>query len=840
PPGAGPSAREPVSSRPAAGLAARAAAALAALRAELPAFGHDPGRDTARRGEPLGPHASTAGLGPHASTAGPVRPAGARPAPPEGENPVIDPSTGMRPSGRGAGPGRRGPGFTIPLTQETAGLALALFGLVLAGWLVLGWLVGGSTAMFLWILFGWGAPVVALGLILGGAALALAERRGWTPRWGAVAAGELLFVLVLTLVHLAAGKALALALLGEGGGVVGWGLGQLLLKLGEAPAWALAAAAALAAGWWLWRSLPPAWTAPVAAVLGQLLHNLGVPDDTTPAADGEAWPEPGSEPEPLPEPAPRRRSRPILPEPAAPAPAPQITRPAPARPAAAPVDDKKVAGRGPQRKRPASLPPLDLLTANGETHPAPNTADARSQAQTLKQTLLDFGVPVEIVSIKEGPTVTQFGVEPGEFVREMSDGEIQRRKVPVSKIIRLGNDLALALAAPGPIRIEAPVPGRPYVGVEIPNPRKSLVSLRPVLETKEFARVRSPLAIALGRDVAGDPVVADLARMPHLLIAGATGSGKSVCINAIVASLLMNNRPDTLRLLMIDPKMVELPAYNGIPHLVAPVVTDVAQTTAALAWLTLQMDGRYRRFADLGVRNIEDYNALPAKRRGPETLPYIVLIIDELADLMMVAPDDVERQVCRLAQLSRATGIHLVLATQRPSVDVITGLIKANFPARIAFAVATQIDSRVILDGPGADKLLGRGDMLLMTQDSAKLARVQGCYVSDQEIDRLVAFWQNARPDDEPAEPATLPWAGLLEKMEAQDDLLEKALTLLRGKRQVSTSLLQRQLRIGFPRAARLMEQLEEMGAVGPDEGGGRSRQVFLPDSPTDSGPADD
>ena len=261
---------------------------------------------------------------------------------------------------------------------------------------------------------------------------------------------------------------------------------------------------------------------------------------------------------------------------------------------------------------------------------------------------------------------------------------------------------------------------------------------------RDFAKVSSPLAIALGRDVSGDPVVADLTRMPHLLIAGATGSGKSVCINAIICSLLMNNGPESVRLLMVDPKMVELPGYNGIPHLFGPVITDPTHVAGALAWLTLQMDDRYRLFADSGVRNIDEYN----QQNGPldgGALPYIVLVIDELADLMMTAADDIERQICRLAQMSRATGIHLVLATQRPSVDVITGLIKANFPARIAFAVTSQIDSRVILDGPGAEKLLGRGDMLFMAPDSAKLARIQGCFVSDKEIERIVEFWKSGR-----------------------------------------------------------------------------------------------
>jgi S-DNA-T family DNA segregation ATPase FtsK/SpoIIIE len=392
--------------------------------------------------------------------------------------------------------------------------------------------------------------------------------------------------------------------------------------------------------------------------------------------------------------------------------------------------------------------------------------------------------------------------------------------------MRLSNDLALALSASS-IRIEAPVPGRPYVGVEIPNAAKTLVSLRSVLESDEFARVASPLAVALGRDVSGDAVVLDLAALPHLLIAGATGSGKSVCINSIVCSLLMSNDPVTVRLVMVDPKMVELPAYNGVPHLLGQVITDPTQVPAALAWLTLQMDDRYRIFADSGVRNIAGYNRKAAKSRHMEPLPYLILVVDELADLMMSTAFDIERQICRLAQLSRATGVHLVLATQRPSVDVITGLIKANFSARIAFAVTTQIDSRVILDAPGAEKLLGRGDMLYMAPDSPKLVRTQGCFVADREIDAIVEFWKTSYEQTDLGMPVLAPWAGLSEAMTGHDALLEQALEFMRGKTQISTSLLQRQLRIGFPRAARLMEQLEEMGVVGPDEGAGRSRRVL-------------
>jgi S-DNA-T family DNA segregation ATPase FtsK/SpoIIIE len=330
--------------------------------------------------------------------------------------------------------------------------------------------------------------------------------------------------------------------------------------------------------------------------------------------------------------------------------------------------------------------------------------------------------------------------------------------------------------------------------------------------------------------VSGDPVVADLTRLPHLLIAGATGSGKSVCINAIICSLLMNNGPEQVRFIMVDPKMVELPGYNGIPHLLGPVITDPSQVSGALAWLTLQMDERYRTFADAGVRNITEYNKKFARSRTTEPLSYLILVIDELADLMMTAAYDIERQICRLAQMARATGIHLVLATQRPSVDVITGLIKANFPARIAFAVTSLIDSRVILDSPGAERLLGRGDMLFMAPESSKLARIQGCFVSDGEIDGLVGFWRASRGEAAADEPAAAPWAGFGAAAEdTPDELLERALALLQTKRTVSTSLLQRQLRIGFPRAARLMEQLEAMGVVGLDEGGGRPRAVILP-----------
>ena len=373
--------------------------------------------------------------------------------------------------------------------------------------------------------------------------------------------------------------------------------------------------------------------------------------------------------------------------------------------------------------------------------------DLRRRVQIIEQTLAGFGVPVSVVEVNQGPAVTQFGLRPGVIVRKDRKGEEKHVKVRVSQIQALSNDLSLALAA-SPIRIEAPVPGRDFVGVEVPNVQISLVSLRGVMESEEWPATKGVLKFGLGRDVSGQASVADLARMPHLLIAGATGSGKSVCVNAIITSLLLTHTPDTLRFLMVDPKRVELTVYNGIPHLIAPVVVDVERAVPVLQWATKEMERRYKLFAKLGARNIEAYNE-KLQARGEPTLPYIVIIIDELADLMLSAPEEVERYICRIAQMARATGMHLVIATQRPSVDVVTGLIKANFPARIAFAVTSQVDSRVILDTPGAEQLLGRGDMLFMAPDQSKLQRLQGCFVSDRETARLVNYWRGMRAINE-------------------------------------------------------------------------------------------
>jgi S-DNA-T family DNA segregation ATPase FtsK/SpoIIIE len=484
-------------------------------------------------------------------------------------------------------------------------------------------------------------------------------------------------------------------------------------------------------------------------------------------------------------------------------------------------------------KRLGHIPSLDLLESSSEAAYAQATAEQK--ARTIEETLSHFGIPAKVVQTNAGPTITQFAVEPGFIERRGLDGSIQRRKVPVNRILALSNDLALALAA-SPIRIEAPVPGRSYVGIEVPNESIAMVSLRGVLESPEYKKVQQKaiLPFALGRDVSGVPRADDLSKMPHLLIAGATGSGKSVAINSIIACLLFAHSPDTLRLIMVDPKRVELINYNNIPHLLGDVIVDVEHVVPALRWATELMDLRLTAFSKAKTRNIEAYNQKMDKEGG-DKLPYVVIIIDELADLMLAAPDETEKLITRLAQLARATGIHLILATQRPSVDVVTGLIKANFPARISFAVTSSVDSRVVLDSPGAEKLLGRGDMLYMAPDSAKLQRLQGCFVSDEELARLVNYWRGLQDVFEFTPKA--PWEHSKHKApeteeRRTDELTKDAIEVIRAANQASISLLQRKLGIGYPRAARLMDQLEEMGVVGPDEGNGKPRAIYLDEQP--------
>jgi S-DNA-T family DNA segregation ATPase FtsK/SpoIIIE len=462
----------------------------------------------------------------------------------------------------------------------------------------------------------------------------------------------------------------------------------------------------------------------------------------------------------------------------------------------------------------------------------------QERGQLIEQTLASFGAPAHIVEIHQGPTVTQYGVEP-DFVESRSG----RMRVRVSKIVGLADDLALALAAPR-IRIQAPVPGRSYVGIEVPNTEISRVMLREVIEN--FQKIRSTMRFALGKDVAGKPVSYDLTSMPHLLIAGTTGSGKSVCVNSILAGLLLQNSPNELRMILVDPKRVELTGYNGIPHLLSPVVVEAERVVGALQWVQREMDARYHRFSQMGARNIAEYN-----RKNSPTLPYLLVLVDELADLMMLAPDETERSLTRLAQLARATGIHLVLATQRPSVDVVTGLIKANFPARVAFAVASGVDSRVILDQPGAERLLGRGDMLFQAPDAAAPVRLQGVFVSDTEIQRLVDYWKiqdynlrNARqislPDstavpvnmDLPlSTPLTQPplFDGEMGRKEG-DPIMADAVNLVRQEGRASISLLQRKLRIGYTRAARLIDAMEDQNIIGPAQTTSQIREVLPAD----------
>lgn len=498
------------------------------------------------------------------------------------------------------------------------------------------------------------------------------------------------------------------------------------------------------------------------------------------------------------------------------------------------------------------LPPIDMLAAPKMS--ASRRHDNAARGQLIVDTLASFGVDASVVEINEGPTVTQFGVEPGWEIRYRDeplkdpsgkqllgpDGrprkeriEVGRTKVRVNKITALQNDLALALAAPT-LRIEAPVPGRSIVGIEVPNGSASVVTLRSVMETKEYqeAAKKSKLTIALGKGVAGAPVFADLATMPHLLIAGATGSGKSVCVNSIIACIMMNATPEEARFVMIDPKRVELTQYSGMPHMAfSEVIVDMDKVVGTLQAVIAEMEARYKKFAALGVRNIEAFNRHPTTVKR---LPYWVVIIDELADLMMVAPFEVEKLLCRLAQLARATGIHLVVATQRPSVDVVTGLIKANFPTRIAFAVTSMTDSRTILDMGGAEKLLGRGDMLYLPRDASKPIRIQGVYLSDAEVERLVQFWTDERfkelvpekADDLLQEALTAQNGGEDIAVDDDDPIYERAVTLALEHQRISPSLLQRRLKIGYVKAAKLIEMLEEDGIVGPREEG-ESRRVI-------------
>ena len=661
-------------------------------------------------------------------------------------------------------------------------------------------------AVFISLWFGWGSYLVAISVGLVGFSLLRRDR-------GNLSLGRLIgleLVLLLTLGLLSVGGNLSIDRADSGldGGRIGWGIASLAWMLGPVPGtmllvvfWLLAAMSAFG----LWNKVEH-WLLRLSGelvVAEPALEPIREPDEVPIPVEDKSKPK--KKPAPLP-PEFRKSLR---------APETQDNRPAEPPP------------------RGDNFPPLTILS--GEQASRPDERTINQTAGMIEKTLSEFGIPAKVIGFRIGPTVTQFAVQPG-FIKKNGSEEEEARlmKVRVAQIAALQKDLALALSAQR-LRIQAPVPGKPYVGIEVPNSRSALVRLRPILETDDYYRVKSPLAIALGRDVSGQPLVADLSRMPHLLIAGATGSGKSVCITSIAACLAMNNAPEDLRLVMIDSKMVELLRYNGLPHLYGKVETNIERIMAVLRWVVVEMEHRYRLLEGAKARDLDSYNRKLARRGDATPLPRIVVIIDELADLMMSAPDQTEHNLVRLAQMARATGIHLVVATQRPSTDVVTGLIKANFPARLAFAVASGVDSRVILDSTGAETLLGRGDMLFLNPEVGNPLRAQGVIVTDQEIEKIITHWQKVSDlplDDVP------PWEKLLQEPaeDSDDALIEEAISLVRETQRASASLLQRRLHIGYPRAARLLDQLEEMGIVGSSQGGGRERDVLVdPDDDLDS-----
>ena len=479
------------------------------------------------------------------------------------------------------------------------------------------------------------------------------------------------------------------------------------------------------------------------------------------------------------------------------------------------------------------LPPLDLLNIPPPDAQRVFRDDLQENARVLQETLSEFGIECRVTNVERGPVVTRYEVLPAPGVR-------------VERIAALANNIALTMKTTS-VRIQAPVPGKGVVGIEVPNPKTTLVYLREILESDAWRSSRAALPLAVGKDVAGREIIADLTEMPHLLIAGATGSGKTVCINSLIAGLLMTRTPDQLRLMLIDPKIVEFSVYNDLPHLIVPVVTDAKKVSFCLRWAINEMEARYRLFARAGVRNIQSYNSRPHLKQGrlfdgeeeestgrpdlPEHLPYIVIVIDELADLMLVAQAEIESCIARLAQLSRAVGIHMIIATQRPSVNVITGTIKANLPARIAFQVAQKVDSRTILDANGADKLLGRGDMLFLPPGSSKLVRAQGTLTQDDEIARIVEFYkQQGKPHYETAITEKMQKAPVEQEAEEDEELIEKAVEVILQTRRASTSALQRRLRIGYTRAARVMDILERRGIVGPPRGA-EPREILIADT---------
>lgn len=485
------------------------------------------------------------------------------------------------------------------------------------------------------------------------------------------------------------------------------------------------------------------------------------------------------------------------------------------REAAAKPEELHIKTGGTSRK-PFQLPPVDLLAKGPNTNAFGENESLKAKASKLEQTLLDFNVSAKVIQVTKGPAVTRYEIQPNTGVK-------------VSSIVRLADDIALNLEAKS-IRIEAPIPGKAAVGIEVENERVNLVALREVIESSEFKAAKSKITFAVGKDIAGKSIVADLKSMPHMLIAGSTGSGKSVCINSIIVSMLYHAKPDEVKFVLIDPKVVELGNYNGIPHLLIPVVTEPSKAAAALNWAVAEMTDRYKKFAEESVRDLESFNnSIKKKGEDERFLPQIVIIIDELADLMMAAPSQVEESICRLAQMARAAGMHLIVATQRPSVDIITGVIKANIPSRIAFAVSSQFDSRTILDMAGAEKLVGKGDMLFNPMGIAKPIRVQGTFISDSEVHKVIEFVKNQAPETEYASDVI----HSIERVQTSaadddtDELLSDAIETVVRAEQASVSMLQRRFRIGYNRAARLIDMMEARGIIGPADGS-RPRRVLM------------
>jgi len=697
------------------------------------------------------------------------------------------------------------------------------------------WTIGVADTLAIWL--GWGALLAPLALLLAGC-LYIAHSIGLMTRvsWLRIISGELAVLCMLGSVHiwvatdvskkmninltdaLQGGGIVLQALEGRGGGKIGWLVAMVAGELaGDLAAFTLGVLGmlALAVTFGLrWQHLFGGFVS-LQAKLVETSHTIGQDESLSSPVTGVS-----------------KTSRSLA--------SAAINSSENLRFKVAPNQDFSPVKPS---KRSKSLPKLGIL-APGESL-QPSEADVNRNAKIIEHTLNEFGVPAEVVDFRVGPAVTQFAVQPGFIKKTSKDGTVTKQKVRVKQISQRVSDLTLALAA-DKIRIEAPVPGHSYIGIEVPNSKKTFVSLRGIIESHAFNNLQSSLSIALGRDVSGEPIAADLGTMPHLLIAGTTGSGKSVCITSIITCLICNNSPDDLRIVMIDPKKVELIRFNGLPHLLGKVEVELDRILGTLRWMTREMDRRYRKMEKLGARDLDDYNVKIKRRRGEKQLPRIVVVVDELADLMMMAQNETEQTLVRLAQMARATGIHLVVATQRPSTDILTGVIKANFPTRISFAVASATDSRVILDTNGAESLLGQGDMLFLGSEAAGAVRIQGVKTTDTEVDSVVDYWSKhknsdtgrKKSNDVDEDEARLqiqakvaPWDELIKEQQevaGKDDQIMHAITVVKKQKTASASLLQRKLKIGYPRAARLMDELYEMGVVGAPRQGGKTREVLI------------